>query len=74
MWLQLLLLLIYNYHNFITIITKKEVEMQGMYADSNEGTVVILIISVGLGGLKEPLGISPKLELTFFEIFDLNLI
>ena len=48
--------------------------MQGMYADSNEGMVVILIISVGLGGLKEPLGISHKLELTFFEIFDLNLI
>ena len=50
MWLQLLLLLIYNYHNFITIITKKEVEMQGMYADSNEGMVVILIISVGQVG------------------------
>ena len=47
MWLQLLLLSIYNYHNFITIITKKEVEMQDMYADSNEGMVVKFIISVG---------------------------
>ena len=47
MWLQLLLLLsIYNYHHFITIITKKEVEMQDMYADSNESMVVKLIISV----------------------------
>ena len=47
MWLQLLLLSIYNYHNFITIITKKEVEMQDMYADSNEGMIVKVIISVG---------------------------
>ena len=50
MWLQLLLLLIYNYHNFITIITKKEVEMQDMYEDSNEGMVVKPIISVGQVG------------------------
>ena len=42
MWLQLLILSIYNYHSFITIITKKEVEMQDMYADSNEGMVVKL--------------------------------
>ena len=50
MWLQLLLLLIYNYHNFITIITKKEVEMQSKYADSNEGMFVIIIISLGQVG------------------------
>ena len=47
MWLKLLLISIYNYHNFITIIKKKEVEMQDMYAGSNEGMVVKLIISVG---------------------------
>ena len=50
MWLQLLLLSIYNYHNFITIIKKKEVEMQNIYADSNEGVVVKLIISPGQVG------------------------
>ena len=50
MWLQLLLLSIYNYHNFITIIKKKEVEMQNIYADSNEGVVVKLIISTGQVG------------------------
>ena len=47
MWLKLLLLSIYNYNNFITIIKKKEVEMQDMYAGSNESMVVKLIISVG---------------------------
>ena len=50
MWLQLLLISIYNYHNFTIIITKKEVEMQDMYADSNEGIVMGLIISVGQVG------------------------
>ena len=48
MWLQLLLLSTYN--NFIAIITKKEVEMQEIYADSNEGMVVKLVISVGQVG------------------------
>ena len=42
MWLQLLLLLIYNYNNCITIITKNVVEMQDMYADTNEDMVVNL--------------------------------
>ena len=50
MWLQLSLLSIYNYHNFITIITKKEVKMQDMYADLNEGMVVKHKISVGQVG------------------------
>ena len=50
MWLQLLLLSIYNYHNFRTIIKKKEVEMQNIYADLNEGVVVKLIISPGQVG------------------------
>ena len=67
MWLQLLLLLIYNYYNFITIITKKEVEMQGMYADSNEGMVVILM-------LKRTSRKLTQIRVNFFEIFDLNLI
>ena len=71
---QLLLLSIYNYHNFISIITKKEVEMQDMYANSNEGMVVKLIISVGQVGQKEPLESSPRWELIFSEIFNLNLI
>ena len=46
MWLQLSLLSIYNYHNFIAI-TKKEVKMQDMYEDSNEGMFVNPKISVG---------------------------
>ena len=46
MWLQLSLLSIYNYHNFITIFTGNEVKMQDMYADSNEGMVVKVKISV----------------------------
>ena len=50
MWLQLLLLSIYNYHNFITLIKKKEVETQDIYVGSNEGMVVQLIISVGKMG------------------------
>ena len=73
MWLQLSLLSIYNYHNFITIITKKEVKMQDMYADLNEGMVVKHKISVGQVGWKEPLESPPRLEFNFFEIFDLNL-
>ena len=48
--LQLLLLSFYNHHNFITIITKKKVEMQDLYADSNKGMVVKLIISAGQVG------------------------
>ena len=47
MWLQLLLLSIYN---FITIITKEEVKMQDIYADSIESMVVKLIFSVGQVG------------------------
>ena len=31
MWLQLSLLSIYNYNNFVTIFTKKEVKVQDMY-------------------------------------------
>ena len=50
MWLQLFLLSTYDYHHFKTIITKKEVEMQDMYVDSNEDMVVKLIISVGQVG------------------------
>ena len=50
MWLQLLLQLIYKYHNFTAIFTKKEVEKQDMYAHSNEGMVVKLIILVGQVG------------------------
>ena len=50
MWLQLLLLSIYNYHNFITIITKEEVKMQDIYADSIKSIVVKLIMSVGQVG------------------------
>ena len=49
-WLQLLLLSIYDYHNFITIIKKKEVEMQNIYVDSIEGVVVKLIILTGQVG------------------------
>ena len=48
--IQLSLLSIYNYHNFITIIIKKEVKMQDMYADLNEGMVVKHKISVGQMG------------------------
>ena len=49
-WLQLLLLSIYDYHNFITIIKKKEVEMQNIYVDSIESVVVKLIILTGQVG------------------------
>ena len=50
MWLQQSLLSIYNYHNFITIFTKKEVKMLDMYVDLNEGTVVKLKTLVGQVG------------------------
>ena len=53
----------------MTIFTKKEVEKQDMYADSNEGMVVKLIILVGQVGEKEPLESSPRLELIFFRNF-----
>ena len=41
--------------------------MQDMHADSNEGMVVKLIISVGQGGKKESLESPPRLELICFK-------
>ena len=57
----------------MTIFTKKEVEKQDMYADSNEVMVVKLIILVGQVGEKEPLESSPRLELIFFSKFSIQI-
>ena len=47
--------------------------MQNMYANSNEGMVLKLVVSLEQGGKKETLESPPRLELICFKTFPLNL-
>ena len=48
-------------------------KMQDMYANSNEGMVFKLVVSLEQGGKNEPLENPPRLGLICFKTFHLNL-
>ena len=73
MWLQLFLLSIFNFHDFITYY--KERSRDARYVCGFKWRYGWETHNLGEANvLKEPLESSPRLELIFFEIFYLNLI
>ena len=53
--------------------TSRIYKVQHMYANSNEGMVFKLVVSLGQGGKKEPVENPPRLGLICFKTFHLNL-